>query len=424
MPVRLIGDQGAGRRIGVADPGKRLLAHVGFDLAALAVHGIQFLCELGSLVFIVGQQTFDAERDVGQSPGGVDAWPDRKAQILARCGSRLPSGQPQQCKQPRAGATGAQALQAGRHQQPIVAIEAHHIRDRAERDQVEKFAQVGFGAPLPGAALAQHGAGGEQDIEHHADAGQMLAGEWAAVLVGIDQHRGIGQDRARQVMIGDQHLHPGRAGVGHAVQAGHAVVDGDQQIGASNSGMLERQVDDLGCQAIAVFEAVGHQIVDDRAHRPQSQYPNRHAGGAVTVVIADNQQAAACGDRIGEQRAGVDCAKHQRRCEQIGRAAADAPRRGDAAPGIQTGHQRRDSCRSQAGQCDRVEPARGKARRLAHRAAPPLSSASGAGRCCQKRQKRHGRLAPITSSRHRPSPASTSVAPRCHGAWARDIGTK
>ena len=50
------------------------------------------------------------------------------------------------------------------------------------------------------------------------------------------------------------------------------------------------QVDDLRRQSIAVFEAIGNQVIDVRAHRTQSQQADRARGGAIAVVIGNDQQ--------------------------------------------------------------------------------------------------------------------------------------
>jgi len=68
---------------------------------------------------------------------------------------------------------------------------------------------------------------GNEDIKHDADAGEMLAREVVARLVGIDDGGGAGQTGAGQMMIRDQYLHTHLAGQRHALAAGDAVVHGD-----------------------------------------------------------------------------------------------------------------------------------------------------------------------------------------------------
>ena len=82
-------------------------------------------------------------------------------------------------------------------------VELDHVGHGAEGHEVEEFGQVGFGLAFEGAALAQLGAQREHGVEHDADAGQRLAGEVAAGLVGVHDHVGLGQFVARQVVVGD-----------------------------------------------------------------------------------------------------------------------------------------------------------------------------------------------------------------------------
>ena len=61
--------------------GKRLLAHVAFNVAALAVDAIQHFGQLVAARGVVGEQAFNAQRHVRQAPGGVDAGPQGKAKV-------------------------------------------------------------------------------------------------------------------------------------------------------------------------------------------------------------------------------------------------------------------------------------------------------------------------------------------------------
>ena len=107
---------------------------------------------------------------------------------------------------------------------------------------------------------------------------------------------------ARQVVIGHQHLHA--LGVRHvdAGVRGDAVIDGDDQLRAARRRLLHH----FGAQAVAVFKAVRHQIVDGcAAHAAQRQHRQRSAGGAVGVEIAHHYDAATVGQRLLQQADGV-----------------------------------------------------------------------------------------------------------------------
>ncbi len=208
--------------------------------------------------------------------------------------------------QPRPRPPGADARQALVHQDAVVGIQRHHVGHAAQGHQVEQLAQVRFSDTRSGepAQLAQPRAQGQQHVEHHPDPGQCLAGERAARLVGIDDGVGRRQLRARQVVVGDQHLEPGRLGRGHAVDAGDAVVDGDQQLGLA----LQGHGDDFRGQAVAVLEAVGHQVIDmRRAEHAQAEHADRAGGGAVGIEVADDEDALALLQGLHQQvHRGVD----------------------------------------------------------------------------------------------------------------------
>ncbi len=74
---------------------QRLLAHGGFDLASLAVDAIQRARQLVRALRVVGDQAFDAQPHVAQTPGGVEARRQRKTQVEGggACGAAPGRGQ-------------------------------------------------------------------------------------------------------------------------------------------------------------------------------------------------------------------------------------------------------------------------------------------------------------------------------------------
>ncbi len=139
-------------------------------------------------------------------------------------------------------------------------------------------------------------------------------------------------------MVGDQHLEPRRLGCRHAINAGDAVVDGQQQVGLT----LQRHGDNLRGQAVTVLEAVGHQIIDmRRAEQAQTEHTDCAGGGAVGVEVADDQDALALRQRLDQQ---LDS-----RIDALELLIWDQPRQAlvqlfgglHAAGGVETGQQRR-----------------------------------------------------------------------------------
>ena len=163
--------------------------------------------------------------------------------------------------------------------------------------------EIGFRPLLEPAAPAQLRPQREHDVEHHAHAGDGLAGEVAARLVRIDDARGLRQRIAGQMVVGDQRGDAELVGARHAFDAGDAVVDGDQQVGAPRRARGE--IDDFGREAIAVFEAVGHEIGHVRAECGKRAHADGAGGGAIAIVVGDDQQALFRFDGIGEQRRGA-----------------------------------------------------------------------------------------------------------------------
>jgi hypothetical protein len=71
----------AAQREGAVDLRLGVLAHRRFERAPLAVDGVEHRRELVGARGVVAQQAFDAERHVGQTPGGVQPRPDREAEV-------------------------------------------------------------------------------------------------------------------------------------------------------------------------------------------------------------------------------------------------------------------------------------------------------------------------------------------------------
>ena len=126
----------------------------------------------------------------------------------------------------------------------------------------------------------------------------MLAGERAAWLIGIDDQCRRGQFRAWQVMIGDQYFDAAGARRGYAVDAGDSIVDGDDHRRLA----LRGERDNLRREAVAKLEAVGHEVIDARPHRPQAPHADRAGSGAIGVVISDDEQRLVLLDRASQPR--------------------------------------------------------------------------------------------------------------------------
>ncbi|MCY1417690.1 hypothetical protein D9M71_332310 [compost metagenome] len=140
------------------------------------------------------------------------------------------------------------------------------------------------------------------------------------------------------MVVGDQHLEPGSLGRGHAFDAGDAVVHGHQQVGAAGQG----DRDYLRGQAVAVFEAVGDQVIHvGGAEHAQAEHADAAGGGAVGIEVADIEDALALFQGLDQQtHGGIDALEH---------LVGDQPRQAlvqfggglHATGGVEAGQQRR-----------------------------------------------------------------------------------
>ena len=84
---------------------------------------------------------------------------------------------------------------------------------------------------------------------------------------------------------------------GDAFQAGDAVIDGDDQVGR----LLGGDIDDFRRQAVAELEAVREQEIDIGTERFQGAHADGRGGGAIAVVVADDQHFRFGLDGVGQQ---------------------------------------------------------------------------------------------------------------------------
>jgi hypothetical protein len=229
---------------------------------------------------------------------------------------------------------GAHALDALGDQDAVVGVEFDDVGHGAERHQVEQVVQLRLGLRIEHAAPAQFRAQRQQHIKHHAHAGQVLAGEAAFGLVRIDDHARRRQGIARQVVVGDDDVDAAPVRFHHAVDAGDAVVDRDDDVGRL---FAAGEFDDFRRQAVAVHHAVGHDVVDVGAHRAQAAQGGGAGGGAIAVVVGDDGHFLARANRVGQEHGrGVDVFQAARRYQR-GQFAGQFAYVDQAAGGVDAG---------------------------------------------------------------------------------------
>ena len=317
-----------------------LLAHAAFQLAALAVDGVQHLGQVGGAARIVCGQALDADGHVGQPACCIDARAQGKAEVEGGGRKGLAAGRVEQGLQARLHLAPAYLLEAQGDQAAVVGVQPDHVGHRAQGDQGQQGLQTGLAGLVEAAARAQFGSQGQQHVEHHADTGHGLALEAAAGLVGVDDGIGQRQVVAGQVVVGDDHLQAQGLGLGHAFDAGNAVVHGDHHLGA---GFLDAACDGRR-QAVAVHHAVGHQVADlGRAQHAQAAPAHGAGGGTVAVVVGHDAQAQAALYGIGQQPHGGVHAQQARGGQQARGRVVQFVGGAHAACGVELGQQRVDT---------------------------------------------------------------------------------
>ena len=139
-----------------------------------------------------------------------------------------------------------------------VAALQRQVGHDAQRDQVE----VSRGVRRPARPLVER----LGQLVGDPDAGQISQRMICGQQLGVDDRRGIRQGGRQVVVVGDDHVHPLRAGVGHRLVRGHAGVAGEDQPGAVRDDPFEvRQVD-----AVRLVLAHRHVVSDLAAPRSRS----------------------------------------------------------------------------------------------------------------------------------------------------------
>ena len=256
------------------------------------------------------------------------------------------------------------------HKSPVEPGERHHIADRAERDQVEPAQEVRLGTV--GAVPA---AGPEQTVDRDhrhvgdADGGQGAEAGEIVLAVGIDhgdRRRPLG---AKLVMVDHHDIDAKRPGLGERFEAGGATVDRHDQAGALPGQRAQR----FRVRPVALEQAIGD--IDQRVEplMAQEARQQRRRRCAVDIVIAEDGNALAGHDRIGDaRRGGLHVGHHGRVGHQRPEARRQELRRlvhADTAP--------RQDARHDIG--DLVSLGDGK-RHIAGRAIQPLEPAAAAKR--------------------------------------------
>ena len=350
-----------------------LFLHPRLDRPPLLVERIEPRGERERFGHRVGDQATDAERHVIETPRRVQSRTGSETEIRGDHVDQCLVADLQQGAHPCGAASGADTREALRHEHPIVGVERHDVRDRAECDEIEPVRR------RRQRRVTERPMQGGHHVEGHADTGQRGRGKTRVWQIRVDDHVGRRQLGTGKVMIGDEHVDTERACRGDAGQAGDTVVDGDDQRRLLRRG--ER--DDLRRQSVPELEAVRHQKIDIRkTPGTQAAHDERGAGRAIGVEIADHEDAAA-GPAMHQQQL-------HRRLDAIerphGQQAIEAEAKfagfADAARGVGACQHRIEPGKSR--RCRRVAVA---AHHLEFHAPPSVTAASQVRRGRQNRSR-------------------------------------
>ena len=104
------------------------------------------------------------------------------------------------------------------------------------------------------------------------------------------------------MMIGDDDVDAKLSGACHALDAGNAVVDGDDDVGVV---CLSGCIHDGGRQTVAELETIGHDELSLTAHHGKTSDGDRAGCGAVAVVVGNNRDALVALNGVSQKRGGL-----------------------------------------------------------------------------------------------------------------------
>ncbi len=195
----------------------------------------------------------------------------------------------------------AQRQQSLGHEGTVEALERNHVRDGAERHQIEEAEQIGFAARRrPEAARPQLPVHRHHHHEGEADSRQIAELRKIIEPVGIDHRKRRRQRFVGLMMIDDDGGETQSQGFRQRLVAGGAAIDGDQERGARG---MER-ADRLDIGAVAFEHPIRN--MNDRIEAAMAQEPRQHRrrAGAVNIIVAENRDLLAARDSLGQARGG------------------------------------------------------------------------------------------------------------------------
>ena len=189
-----------------------------------------------------------------------------------------------------------QHFEAARDKGPVEAGQLHHVRHRAERHEIEPFAQVGLRTRPVMAAPAKRTVGGHDQQEDHPDRGKAAERAGLVRAVGVHEGKRFRKAGFGQVMVEDDAFEADPGGVGKRREGSGAAIDRQHQ----PVSRLREPVEGRIVRAVAFGQPVRHM---DRcrtagcAEKPREQ---RCRSCTVHIVICEYGHRFARFGGVGE----------------------------------------------------------------------------------------------------------------------------
>ena len=148
-----------------------------------------------------------------------------------------------------------------------------------------------IGAQFVFTAVLDEGVG---ELEGRSRSRQQLEIRQFRIDLGVDDGQRVGQFGSRFVVVGDDDVDAHFPGPLHRVAAGDAAVHGDQH--AAGAEGLQRLVQRLRREAVAVVEAVGDERIHHGSVAPEHPGQQGAGGDAVGVVVPVDEDRLVGGD--------------------------------------------------------------------------------------------------------------------------------
>ena len=273
VPALATHDDCATAIIGLLDLCHGIARELRLDLATLTVNLLELGRQRACLDGIAGKQQVERQLGIGHAAGGVQARNERKRQAIGRNGRKVGLGK---CGKRDITGAGRHAhlLDALGDQCAILGRERHHVghgaqrRDLYQRTPIRRLAQT----------LAQD----LHQLECHAGTGKLTRGTLVLEL-GVGQGHALRHLVGGLVMVRDHQIDPQALQIGNLFLGGNAVIDGHDQLGASE---LVNAVECRARKTVALIKAMRNKRRDIGAKRAQRLGQQAGRRNAVNVKIA------------------------------------------------------------------------------------------------------------------------------------------